>query len=204
MRRAGLKISKRSLEDYENERGMPEPGKPPPRFPEDVGRLIAIVAHFRPAIVFVDTLFNHFGEGLSFTSETDVRAVLVPLLAVAMETGTAIVASRHFRKGGGDSAEAGTGAVAVRALARSAHALGYDPEHPDPTAPDCPRIFAPSKSNAGTFAAPLAYRIDTETLPATVSPKGERVPPVEIGRVVWLGERRDVRADDLTAPGRGA
>lgn len=129
---------------------------------------------------------------------------LTPLLAVAMETGTAVVASRHFRKGGGDSAEAGTGAVAVRALARSAHALGYDPEHPDPTAPDCPRIFAPSKSNAGTFAAPLAYRIDTETLPATVSPKGERVPPVEIGRVVWLGERRDVRADDLTAPGRGA
>lgn len=117
-------------------------------------------------LVIVDTLTDFFGSGSLLNPQT-VRAILLPLIALAKKLDFAVILIRHFTKTGKTIMSKGAGSTAIAAVSRSGLFVVKDPED------DSRRILACYKHNVTPKEpAALAFRF--------VSEKGS-------GRVAWDG-----------------
>lgn len=147
--------------------------------PRDLALVRGVLAQRRPRLLYIDAL-NDLLVGVKINDDADVRRALRPLVAVAEATGAAILATRHFGKGGNRHAmNAGLGSVAFTAIARVV--LQVYPDRDDPST----RLLAVAKNNLAPRAATLKFGLEST---------GEDAPPA----IAWRGaDQRS--ADDLQA-----
>lgn len=145
-----------------------DPERPPTV--QDVEPLREAIEKKGAALVTLDPLVAYLG-GADSHNDAAVRQALTPLVRLAEETGTAVLAIRHLNKKI-DVTHAlyrGGGSIGFSGLARSVQIVGFDPD--DPTGER--RILASSKSNLAPPQVSLAYRLE-------VTSRG-------VARIEWLG-----------------
>lgn len=96
---------------------------------EDLPLLEEVIEHWPTRLVIIDPLLAYTGGADSY-KESDVRAVLAPLAAMAERTGCAVVGVIHLNKRGGEHSPLNriTASQAFVAQARSVLLLAADPE----------------------------------------------------------------------------
>lgn len=98
-------------------------------------------------------------------NDGDVRTLLRPLSSIAADTGCAIMAVRHLKKGASAKAiMAGAGALSALAAARLVLSVWEDPDNP------LRRLLAVTKCNIYTKVPTLAYRIGTAETAVNAQP----------------------------------
>lgn len=112
---------------------------------------------------------------------SDVRALLAPLAALATRRKVAVVCVTHLRKGEGQAIYRAMGSLAFIAAARAAWVVARDQN--DPTG--LRRLFLPLKANLAPDTNGLAYELRSSG---------------ETAVVAWSSEPVDVRAEDALAP----
>ena len=123
----------------------------------DLPSLRAAIQHHSPVIVILDPLSAYFGTAHDSYKDTEVRAVLAPLVALAEQTRTAILGVMHLTKASQQKALHRTlGSVAFNNTARIVLAVGRDPDH------ESRCYLMPVKQNICAPAATLAYSIGTD------------------------------------------
>jgi hypothetical protein len=141
-------------------------------------------------LIVIDPLVAYLPGTVDANRDQDVRRALAQLSALAVSTGSAIVAIRHLRKsGGGNPLYRGAGSIGIIGAARSGILLAGDPD--DPTR----RVLAAFKSN---FAAtPPSIGLQLAAAPGSPYPV-----------VSWLGPSNQTAESLLAFPedpeGRGA
>lgn len=104
-------------------------------------------------LVIVDPITAYVG-GVDMNSNPEVRALLAPLAALAMQRSVAVVLVTHLNKGAGAKGIYRiSGSLALPAAARAAMLVVRDAEDPQR------RLMLPTKMNVGRAADGLAYRI---------------------------------------------
>lgn len=94
------------------------------------------------ALVVIDPISAYMGHGVNAHHNTDVRAVLGPLAALAQKYRVGLVALSHLNKGAGGAALYRTsGSIAFVAAARVAMLVTESPDDPDE------RLLLPVKNN---------------------------------------------------------
>jgi len=147
----------------------------------------AISAATDCALLIVDPISAYMPAGLDSHRNADVRGALQVLSDIAEETGVAVVAVTHLRKGEGAAIYRAMGSLAFVAAARSAFGVVRDPD--DETGET--RLLAPIKNNL----APLGT-----TIPFTTVKSDEALAPV----VAWGAPRDcDIDAAMSARPGGG-
>jgi len=95
----------------------------------EINRLRATILKLRPALLVLDPLQSFLGGGVDFFKANEVRERLNGLIALAAETGTAVILVRHLRKSPTDrSIYRGMGSIDFSAAARSVLLVGRTPE----------------------------------------------------------------------------
>lgn len=138
-------------------------------------------------LVIVDPI-KSAGIG-SLREDTEVRALLAPLVDLAQRRGIAVVASGHFKKGAKDEDFAAwkvSGSPAWTQVPRSVLFFDQDPEEEDD---ENARIIAHAKCNLARKQPTVKAMVLTEQVPA---PWGS----IETSRLV-LGGESDVSARDM-------
>jgi RecA/RadA recombinase len=161
-----------------------KPGVTPWSISDGMALRDAIAAAADCVLVIVDPVSAYMPAGLDSHRNTDVRGALRLLSQIAEETGVAIVAVTHLRKGEGAAIYRAMGSLAFVAAARAAFGVIRDPN--DETGET--RLVAPIKNN---LAPP------GKTLPFTTVKSPDAAAPV----VVW-GEPCDRNIDEELAAGR--
>ncbi|NUQ10080.1 MAG: AAA family ATPase [Phycisphaerae bacterium] len=132
----------------------------------DLGCLeVAIDAQPGTRLIIIDPVSAYMGTRLDSHRNTDVRAILAPLGALAAKHGVAVLAITHLSKGaGGKAIYRATGSLAFAAAARAAWLIAQDPNDADH------RLLLPMKVNVGRAAPSWGYSIqqDAEGRPAVV------------------------------------
>ena len=156
-----------------------EDGPRPVTLPDDVDAVRAAIARVGAVLVIVDPLMAFLTGKADAHRDQDVRRALVPLVALAEETGVAIVLIRHLVKSGGTNPlYRGGGSIGIVGACRSGLLVMSDPESPET------RILLSTKSNLSAPPASLAYRIEAEA---------------DVVRVRWLGTSTRTARDMLVA-----
>lgn len=139
--------------------------------------------------VLADAFMALIPAGVDSGRDPAMRRVLHPLADLADETGVAIVANRHHKKGGGPAIEKGGESTAIGAVARSVLVAGVDPhdEHGERM------VLATVKENLTAPGDRPAWSYRIASTPVNL---GDGGPPVDIGRVEWLGPS-DATADQV-------
>jgi hypothetical protein len=157
-------------------------------------------------LVVVDPITAFCGDTDSHKA-AEVRALLMPLTAMAAELGVAFVGVSHFNKGGGGGPAIGRGMGSLAWVAAARMAWGIVRDDEDQTA----RLMIPLKCNLAADATGLSYKImDVDGVPATAWSSepvtknidelltamagGKRQSPQRQGVIAWLR--------DLLASGR--
>lgn len=122
--------------------------------PGDVGLLRDRIVEHGIEVAVVDPLAAFTASNIDTHRDAQVRSMLLPLATVARQQGCAVLASRHWRKGGAsDPRDAGAGSIAYTAAARVEWAAGRDPQDQGR------RVLAVAKVNIGREPTSLAYRL---------------------------------------------
>jgi AAA domain len=122
--------------------------------PDNVLSLEELVRREEITLVVVDPLAAFTSSRIDGHRDSDVRRMLVALASMAERTRCAVIAVRHFRKGGAsDARDAGGGSVAYTAASRIEIIVGADPHDPSG------RVMAVGKSNLAAYPASLAFRL---------------------------------------------
>jgi hypothetical protein len=151
-----------------------------PILPAGLSLLRDAIRETDATLVIIDPLMAVLAASIDAYRDQDVRLVLRPLVALAEETGVAILLVRHLTKSPGPKAlYRGGGSIAFTATARVSLVVG-----PDPTDPDA-RILTTTKNNLSPHATPLRFGFD----PA----------PEDVLHLAWKGTA-SISADDLLAP----
>src|SRR5690606_17300489 len=124
------------------------------QLPRDIARLKEKIEECdAPRLLYLDALNDLLG-GARINDDGEVRAALRPLVALAEETGLAIIATRHLSKSGNRSAAmAGLGSVGFGAVSRSILHVYRDRND------EKLLLLAHAKSNLGPFASTLRFRL---------------------------------------------
>ena len=142
-------------------------GPRPVTLPDDLDVVRAEIARVGAVLVVVDPLMAFLTGNADAHRDQDVRRALVPLVALAEETGVAIVLIRHLVKSGGTNPlYRGGGSIGIVGACRSGLLVMSDPEV------EGTRILTSTKSNLSAPPASLAYRLEASG---------------EVVRVDWLG-----------------
>ena len=132
-------------------------------------------------VVVIDPI-GAFVSNTDTHRDSDVRSVLMPMLAIAAEKRVALLLVLHLNKrGDGDAMTRVSGSIAWTALARTAYLVANDPDNSNR------KLLASLKSNIARPAPTLAYSIQENT--------------DEKPYVVWEPEPVHLTADDLVASG---
>ena len=135
-----------------------------------------------PDLVVIDTLYSFLSGKVDLGKPTSIRAALHELDRLFKEYGPAVIAMRHWTKGGkGKAIYRGVGSIDVIGVARTALAVAKHPEN------DNLRILAQVKNNIGAKPKSFVYEIVPQ-------PKG--LPIIE-----WRGTTH-YSADDLERQGQ--
>jgi hypothetical protein len=138
--------------------------------PDHVGHLEHLVMERQAALVVFDPVNALLRSGINSWKDTDVRAALAPLAAMARRTGAAVLAVMHLTK----SATAGEaiyrigGSIGFTGQARSVVLLTRNPDDPDGERGN-QRVLAHIKCNVASLAPSLRYDIETVTLPSGIA-----------------------------------
>lgn len=144
--------------------------------PADMRRLKLLVQLHRARLLILDPITAYLGSGLDMRDDIQVRRLLEELQQIAMDTGCAIVITRHYRKSReGTALDRVGGSAAWTQFPRTVLACGT---HPDDVGQ---RVLVSAKPSLTGAVASMSYRI-------------ERVGSV--GRLALTGPC-DVTADDL-------
>src|SRR5690606_30200414 len=121
--------------------------------PADIESLAARVRETDAALVVIDPIMAHLGDGLDAHRDHSVRRALAPLARMAEETGCAVVAIGHLNKApSGDIFARVGGSIGLTGAARSVVLVTPDPEREhDPHA----RIVSHAKCNLAPLAPAL-------------------------------------------------
>ncbi len=112
-----------------------------------------VIVDKRATLLIVDPITAYLGK-VDDHRNSELRAVLGPLAALAERHRVAVIAVTHFRKGQGlDAAQQIIGSVAYTAAARMCWVIGRDPDD------DTRRLMLQAKNNITTEQAGLAFRI---------------------------------------------
>ncbi len=135
----------------------PATGQPRERFltiPRDILLIETAVQADRAALVIIDPIMACLDAGVKTNSDSEVRAALMPLKAMAERTGCVVLLVRHFNKGGGDNAlYRGGGSIAFTGLCRTTFLVAAHPDGGEK------RVMASAKSNIGRLAPSLAFSL---------------------------------------------
>jgi len=151
--------------------------------PTHGGALQDLIIRSSAKMVYIDSLFDAFAEGLSPDKARDARRALSTIRAAAHATGVVIVATRHHNKNRVSAAHRGSGSSDLRNVARAVVTFARDPDDEDL------RLMRNSKNNLGSDMDALTYRLQ----PASVI--GSNGETVDIVRVEWCGTKR-ITADE--------
>lgn len=140
-------------------------------------------------LLIVDPLSAYFGTRLDSYRDTDVRAVLEPLVRLAERRRLVVLGIMHVGKGTDKQARhRALGSVAFVNAARLVFAVGQDPD--DATR----RLLVPVKANLCREAPALAFRLEDADGVARVAWESAPVPDVSAELV--LNGHRPATADD--------
>jgi hypothetical protein len=139
----------------------------------DVAALEAAIRQVRPVLVVIDPLSAYLGRADTW-KDSEVRALLAPLAALAEQYDCAILGVMHLSKGAGRKAlHRAMGSIGFVAAARIVLAVARDPDDEER------RLLLPVKNNLSPPADVLAFRLNE-------------------GRVVWeSGPVHGVTADSV-------
>ena len=170
-------------------------GNPVPFTIDDMSRLRTAIKQSKASLVIIDPITAFLPEGVQHNVDASVRKALMPVVQLADETGSAIVAIRHFNKNTKASAkDRGGGSVAYSALARMVIQAGKLPEVADDGAT---HALALAIDNIAKKPDAIGYCIydapDSSELPA---PEDEAL---KIGALKWCGPV-SMTADELATP----
>ncbi|HEX7080204.1 MAG TPA: AAA family ATPase [Gammaproteobacteria bacterium] len=141
------------------------------------------VRQIKPRLIVIDPLSAYMGRADSH-NEGDVRRVLAGVAELAQQSRAAVLAVRHFRKGGSDSPQGRViGSVAFTAAARAVYAVVPDPED------EQQRLVVCLKCNLAADTTGYSFRIATT---AAGDPYTQ-----------WGAEREFRTADELLGVGDG-
>ncbi len=134
-------------------------------------------------LVVIDPISAYLGGGAHFDSHrnSDVRAVLAPLAALAARRGVAVVVVTHLRKGEGPAMYRAMGSLAFVAAARAAWAVARDRDDPAGRR----RLFLPVKNNLSLEQTGLAFELR---------------PAGDVAVVTWEAGAVEVSADEALGP----
>jgi hypothetical protein len=104
-------------------------------------------------LVVIDPLSAYLG-GADSNVNSEVRALLSPLVALAARRGIAVLAVTHLRKSGGAAIHRAIASIAFTAASRAVLAIAPDPGEPQR------RFMLPVKQNLSAGSAGLAFRIE--------------------------------------------
>ncbi len=151
----------------------------------DMQSLEAILQQIGGASLIVIDPISAYLAGTDSNNNSEVRATLAPLSALAAKYGVAVICVNHFAKSGGtDSRLRFIGSIGFIGAARAAFVVTRDQADPGR------RLFLPSKNNLGNDSTGLAYRIESVTLEGGI----------ETSRIVWEHEGVDITADEALTP----
>jgi putative DNA primase/helicase len=151
---------------------------------KDIGKLGELLSGNDSAtvpfrVVIVDPISAYLGGADSHVNAA-VRQILSPLASLAAKYRVAVLAVSHLNKSGGPAMYRATGSLAFTAAARSAWAVGKDPE-------DGARVLMmPIKQNLAEDTGGFAYRL------VNVESEGAKIPKVE-----WAPQRVQGNADTI-------
>lgn len=152
-------------------------------FPADDQLLLDTVAAVGGALVVIDPIGAHIGEGIDSHKDASLRQALAPLSRVAEETASAIVAVWHLNKSGGtDPMMRLNGSIGGPGQARSGLLLDRDPDDPGGERGDR-RVIAHFKCNVGPLQPSRLFKVEPVLLPAD-----NLEPEVHTARLAALGE----------------
>jgi hypothetical protein len=131
----------------------------------------------KPDMVVIDpiTLYATTEKEFNSNASTDVRRMLMRLVAAARQMNFALVLCRHYRKTAGKAIYRGTGSIDFVAAARSVLSFGKD-------AVTGERLFVHSKANLSSCGPAQAFALNEST-----------TPPFS-----WLGSRDGINPDAIT------
>lgn len=123
--------------------------------PTDIRRLTLLVKLHRARLLIFDPITAYLGAGLELKDDIGVRRLLEELQALAMETGCAVVITRHFRKSrDGSILDRVGGNAAWTQYPRTVLACGH---HPDILGQ---RVLVSVKPSLTGTIASIAYQIE--------------------------------------------
>jgi hypothetical protein len=159
--------------------------------PEDVGRLADLIVEHEAGALILDPLNAFLGFTIDSHKDKDLRAALGPVAAIAHETGCAVLAIGHVNKlKSGDAYALVSGSVAYFNGPRSVLVVAPDPEADEDD--ESARVLVHAKANLSQQAAPLRFRLNSETVE---TPDG----PTEVPVVEWGEEVPTLSATDALA-----
>jgi len=130
-------------------------GPRPVTLPDDLEYVKAEIVRVGAVLVIVDPLMAFLTGKADAHRDQDVRRALVPLAALAEETGAAVVLIRHLVKSGGvNPVYRGGGSIGIVGACRSGLLVGADP-HVEGI-----RVLASTKSNLSAPPASLAFQLE--------------------------------------------
>jgi len=186
LKAAGADLGKVSLVQHVLGR---DGSKRPPSIPEDINLLAEKIGSSGARFVVIEPLVGYISLKANPHNDQQVRQALMPLVALAEETGAAILGVRHLNKQGGKQAlYRGGGSIAMIGAARSGLIVAKNPDDPET------RILACTKSNWGVLPKPWEYRLVSKFVVLDGSAK------CDIGSIEWLGTI-EIDADQLIADG---
>jgi hypothetical protein len=128
---------------------------------QDIERLETLIAKSGAKLIIIDPVSAYMGRPGKIDSHrnTDVRAILAPLKAMAERTRSAVLAISHLTKNGGTEAlQRITGSGAFVAASRAAFLVERDESN---GAAPGRRLLLPIKHNLSPVRTGFAYRIGT-------------------------------------------
>jgi putative DNA primase/helicase len=156
---------------------------------QDIERLEALTLQNQAKLIIIDPVSAYMGKPgkVDTHRNTDVRAILAPLKAMAERTRSAVLAISHLTKSGGTEAlQRITGSGAFVAASRASYLVERDESD---GAPLGRRLLLPIKNNLSPVRTGFAYRIGTRNVEGVGS-----LPVVE-----WEDQLVEMTADQVLA-----
>lgn len=149
----------------------------------DIAQLRTLVEELKDCgLIIIDPISAYFGTEMDSHKDTHVRALLMPLVSLAAETGVAIVCVSHMNKAQGPAINRGMGSMGFTGVARIALMLKRHPSDSDL------RLLCPIKCNVAKDNVSTAFRVVERNHPTMEIP----LPAIE-----WEEGEFDMTADDL-------
>lgn len=159
--------------------------------PDDVDRLKGAVERTEAALVALDPITAFLSDSTKPNDEASVRRALMPLVFLARDVNTSVLASIHLnKKTDHDALMRVIGSVGFVNVVRSVLFMGRDPHDPDPDRGPL-RVIAHGACNVGREQPSLAAHIE----PVALKKRGADEATITSRLVV--GGETDVRANQL-------